>query len=910
MAGTSSVPLVATYRWQLTVEDDLAAAAAAVGDLARLGVSHLYLSPIAEAVPGSKHGYDVTDPTRVRAELGGEQALAELAAAAHEAGLGLVVDVVPNHLAAHPANPWWWDVLRLGRSSAWAPAFDIDWDPPKRELAERVLLPILADHYGRALEAGELTVGEGGAPGRLLVVRYHEHELPLSPAATAVVLGRAAQAAGDDVLAAMARLAGRVGTAPPGAALTSESSADLAVAERLALARMDEPRVAAALSAELGRLARDADGLDALLDGQHYRLAYWRTAATELDYRRFFDIDTLVATRVERPWVHDAVHALPLRLWRDGLVDGLRVDHVDGLRDPAATLERLAGAVTGARIWVEKILRREEALPDWPVAGTTGYEVADLIGAWSTDPDGARQLEAAWRARTGEDRDFAAVSLECRRAVLGSSLAADVERLTEVAVRVCEARRRHRDHPRAALRAALVELAAHAPGYRSYVRFLGEDAEVPVVSDADRGFVAAAVAGLCSAPDVDPELVDLLADVLVGRLRGPDEAELVARFQQLTGPVAAKGEEDTALYRYLPLPHRCEVGADPGRPTLDAAGWHAAAEVAQLNWPERLCTLGTHDTKRSSDVRARLAALTTHPGAVVEAFDAWCEAWAGAMGPAAAGLVDAGSAWLAFHALVGAAPASAGRVVAAVRKSLREANLRTSWTDPDEEFEQAVERILVASGPRGDPAVAASLDALVAAVTDPGRALSLASVVLAAMAPGVPDLYQGAEGWDLSLVDPDNRRPVDAARRSALVSAAGRLGLDEVWRDPAARADGVARAVVLARVLGARREHAAAVGPGPAGAYRPLVVEGADAVRVLAFARGDPEELVAVVARPGPHLRVPADASVELPPGSWREVLWVGAVVAGGGRGRAGRFELASLPVPVALLERSGGPGR
>jgi len=867
---------VATYRWQLTPDEGFDAAAAAVGDLAALGISHLYLSPVAEAVPGSAHGYDVVDPTRLRDELGGDDAFRRLAAACDRHGLGIVVDVVPNHLAAHPANPWWWDLLRLGRRSRWSVAFDVDWDPPKRELAEQILLPVLGDHYGRELEAGNLRVERGEGDGRLLVVRYHDHAFPVSPPATALLLAGAARRAGDDVLGVAARVLERV----EDTAEHEAREADLLVAERTAAARLGDPSVSAALDAELQALHADHDALDVVLDRlQHYRLARWRVGHAELVYRRFFDVDTLVATRAERPAVFEALHRLPLRLLEEGLVDGLRIDHVDGLRDPTAYLERLRSLMpAGAWLLVEKIVRAGEDLAEgWPVDGTTGYEVADLLGAWLTDPDGADRLIALWRATVGEERSVEEVAAEARHLVLTTSLTADVERLTDALVRVCEGRRRHRDHSRSALRDALVEVAARAPAYRSYVRFLDGDPSRPVASPSDEAFVRAAVRATREAcADLDPELLDLLEAVLLGRLRGPDEAEVALRFQQLTGPVAAKGEEDTALYRWLALPHRCEVGADPAVASADAEAWHAASVVAERRWPRRMTTLSTHDTKRAADVRARLAVLTTVPDEVSAAWAGW---WARAGGS------DPRAGWLVFHTLVGAHPLPADRAWTVVEKSLREAKLATSWTDVDEGYEAEVRELV--RWAVSEPELGAPVAALAERVRDAGWAGALAQLLAQLLAPGVPDVYQGGEGWDLSLVDPDNRRPVDPGRRHQLVTAAAATSVAAAWADEHARADGRVRAALLRTALAARRRH-------DLRGYTPLAVAGPDAARVLAFARGD--DLAVVATRPGPGARVEADATVDLPGGAWRDLL--------GGPTTDGELGLAGRALPLALLER------
>ncbi|MEJ7844966.1 MAG: malto-oligosyltrehalose synthase [Acidimicrobiales bacterium] len=920
-------PLIATYRLQLTPDEGFAAAAASVADLAALGVSHLYLSPVAEAVPGSTHGYDVADPGRLRAELGGDAGFAVLVAAAHAQGLGLVVDVVPNHLAAHPANPWWWDVLRLGPRSRWAEAFDIDWDPPKSALRGKVLLPILGDHYGRELEAGTLRVergptGAAAGEGRLLVLRYHEHELPIRPASVGALLARVADAVGDDELGLAARVLRR---SEADDLEPDERDADLRVAERRAHERLvARPDTVAALDAELAALNADADALDAVLADQHHRPARWRVAWAELDYRRFFDINALAATRIERPVVFDAVCELPLRLVAEGALDGLRVDHVDGLRDPDAFFDRLRAAMgaptddepDACAPWlvVEKILRPDEVLPErWPVDGATGYEVADHCTGWLVDPDGAARLVEAWQRATGATATFAEVALVARRQILADSLAADVERLTDLLVAVCESRRRHRDHARPALRDALVEVAAHAPAYRSYVRFEGGDPRRPVVHAADEAFVRSAVAGACAArPELDPELAELLVDVLCGRAVGPAEAELVARFQQLTGPVIAKGDEDTALYRWTPVLARCEVGVEPDRLSVAAAELHGANVAAQASHPRRMTTLSTHDTKRAADVRARLAVVTADPQRFAEGYERWWAAaephrtaegaCAGDDGCPGEGGVDRGTGWYILQTLVGAHPLPAGRAWSAVEKAIREAKSATSWTDPDEVYEAAVRRLI--DGAVADPACAAVVAELAEPVVDPGRAASLAQLLLLLVAPGIPDTYQGGEAWDLSLVDPDNRRPVDPAGRRALLDALDAIpspGGPFAWGDEGARATGLPKALVLREALRLRRRRPASFGAGPAGAYTPLAVSGADGARVLAIARGAPSDVVAVVARPDRHGWA-VDATVAVPAGRWVDVL--SGLVHDGGTDVA--WSSLAPDFPVALLERGG----
>ncbi|MDQ2648780.1 MAG: malto-oligosyltrehalose synthase, partial [Actinomycetota bacterium] len=781
---------VATYRWQLTPDQGFAAAAAAVPDLVALGISHLYLSPIAEAVPGSTHGYDVTDPTSIREELGGPAAFEELAVACREAGIGLVVDIVPNHLAAHERNPMWWDVLRLGSASRYASVFDIDWT-----VTDPLLLPLLGDHIGRELEAGRIVLQRSTRADRLVVIGYHDRAFPLRPESEGAILAAVARATDDDVLGVAARLLAR----GEGLVLPDERDADLGVATRTALARLADPATAAALDAELAAINADPDRLQLVLDHQHHRLARWTMGDAELGYRRFFDVDALAATRIDDPATFELLHALPIELVARGLVEGLRIDHVDGLADPAGYLQQLRDLV-GPDAWlvVEKIVRRDEDLPPWPVHGTTGYEVADLLGGWLTDPAGAAVLQRGWATRTGEERSYQELALEARREVLASGFVADLARVVERLRAVCAQRRRHRDHTAEDLRATITELAVHTDRYRTYPQ---PDGDRLSVSDDDRAVILASRdAAAAAAPDLDPELPALLADLLLGRYEGPAEVEVAIRFGQLTGPVAAKGEEDTALYRWLPLPHRCEVGTDPSTSTTPAE-WHQACEAAQERWPQRLTALSTHDTKRSADARARLAALTTEPDRLLDTFDRWVKALG-----ADDGAVDPGSAWLTFHALVAAWPLDADRAWTAVSKSVREAGLRTSWVAPDDAFEDQL-RALVDDA-LTSPEAQGLLDDLVAASADAADRAALAQLLAQLLAPGVPDVYQGGEGWDRTLVDPDNRRPPDPDVRRRLVEAARATGPVEAWSDAEARASGLPRAIVLHRALAMRRRHA------------------------------------------------------------------------------------------------------
>ena len=858
-----------TYRLQLRPDFGFDAAARVVPYLARLGVSHLYLSPVAEAVAGSTHGYDVVDPTRLRAELGGPDGFGRLAEEARSRGVGIVLDIVPHHVGAHRTNPWWWDVLARGEASRWAGWFDIDWPHPDPELRGRVLLPVLGDHYGRELEAGHLRLEREGA---WLLVRYFEHAAPLDPVSTGELLEQAA-AAGDDPLLGFAARAL--------AALVAHD--DVSQARALAGERLDaNPRAAKALETLLADVADDHDRLDELLSRQHHRLARWAMADAELDYRRFFEIDTLVALRAEREEVFQATHELPLALLADGVVQGLRVDHIDGLRDPGQYTRRLRAAAGDAWLVVEKIRHVDEPLPeDWPVDGTTGYEMAGAVTGLMLQPEGQARLVAAWSELTGCTSSYDEMRADARREMAVGPLRSDVERVLTALAAVRHAHRRWRDFTRVELLAALVEVCMRMTVYRAYV-VAGSPA-----SDADRRRVLDALAQARSVrADLDPELFDLLGSLLLGEVAGPEAATFVARFQQLTGPLAAKGEEDTALYRFTPCLAACEVGMDPGDPCLDAERFHHWCRTVAERLPATMLTTSTHDTKRSEDVRARLALLTEDPEALLAGLDRW----QGALRDAGAVLAQPADLWSLFQTLVGAWPIDADRLWTVVRKSLREAKVSTSWARPDTDYESVVEGCCRLS--LTDPEAVRAVEDFVAPLVEPGRVNSLATVVLRLLCPGVPDTYQGTETWDLSLVDPDNRRPVDFEDLSSrLENVAGRLPA-ELWADPGARERGDPKLALVTALLRLRSEHPKCF--EPRAGYEALATGGGG---VVAFARDG--AVLGLVPR-FPLTIDPSDVSVHLPEGAWVNVCT--------GRGSAGGvtpFGAVRGDFPVAVLVRN-----
>lgn len=845
----------ATYRVQLRGGFGFDQAADLAPYLASLGISHFYSSPYLQAARGSTHGYDIVDHSRVDVELGGEEGHQRFCAAMGRAGLGQVLDVVPNHMAITPENQWWWDVLENGPASPYAAYFDVDWDPPESKLCN-LLLPVLGGHYGRVLEKGELALERHGGT---FAVRYHDHVWPAAPHSLDGLLARAAAASGSDELAWLADAFGAL-PHPSDRRGAQRRHRDKEVLRRLLTRLLKEsPAVAAGVDAEVERLNHDADGLDAVLRRQNFRPAFWRVASRELGYRRFFDINSLVGLRTEDERVFLDTHALILRWLRDGVIDGVRIDHPDGLRDPEGYFRRLREQAPKAWVVAEKIREPGERLPEsWPIDGTTGYDFLNLAGGLFVDPAGEKPLTSFYAEFTGETTDYPALVRDRKLLVLRDVLGSDINRLTVLLMDVCERHRRHRDYTRDELHEAVRELIADFPVYRTYVR-----APDGLPSEQDARYVAEAIeAAKARRPDLDAELFDLLGRLLRLEGRGERESEFVMRFQQVTGPAMAKGVEDTAFYNFNRLVSLNEVGGDPGRFGVSPDEFHGASEAAWARWPRALLATSTHDSKRSEDVRARISLLSEIPDRWVEAVRGWAE-----MNEDRRGHVDRNAEYLYYQTLVGAWPLSAERAAAYMEKAAREARAHTSWTRPDVEYEEALAGFVHDSLEDGD--FRRDVAAFVGPLVGPGRITSLAQTLLKIAAPGVPDFYQGTELWDFSLVDPDNRRPVDYAIRRRLLAEAQGLTPEEAL----ARMDeGVPKLWLIRRALCARQRRPDAFGAGEAARYRALFATGARAAHALAFQRG--QEVVAVVPRLVLTLREEwEDTTLELPPGRWRNEL-------------------------------------
>ena len=876
----------ATYRLQLRPGFDFDRAVEVTAYLSALGVSHLFASPYLQAAAGSIHGYDVVDPTRVNPELGGARAHRRLCEKLRETGLGQMLDVVPNHMAiAGRQNPWWWDVLENGPLSRFAAYFDLDWKACERRWPNRVLLPVLGDHYGRVLEKGEIfLVREDGA----FVLKYHDHVFPVDPASLEALLNRAARACRSAQLAFLADSQGKLArdrtplSRPATQARHRDQSVLLDLVSRLC---REKPEVAGAIDAEVARLNQDPDALDALIGRQNYRLSFWRAASRDLGYRRFFDINDLAGVRVEEDEVFHAGHDLTIGWVHKGWIQGLRIDHPDGLRDPAGYFSRLRQACPDAWILAEKILQPGEKLPsDWPISGTTGYDFINRVDGIFVDPDGEAPLTRIYEAFIGEKIDFAGLVCTCKRLVLDELFGSELNRLTEIFLAVCERHRRHRDYTYDQLHDALRETAACFPVYRSYVRAADGHVAQRDVDDVTRAVDRV----MAQRPDLDPDLLLFLKEVLLLRVTGEPEGELAMRFQQLSSATMAKGLEDTAFYRYHRLVALNEVGGDPGRFGTPVEQFHQAMVEAQAERPAAMLASTTHDTKRSEDVRARLLLLSEIPGR----WDAAVNRWADYNARHRHGDVpDRNTEYLLYQTLVGAWPIDVTRLTVYMEKAVREAKVHTSWTAINEAYETGLREFIAAI--MADDGFRADLEEFLHPLLALGRINALAQTLIKLTAPGVPDIYQGTELWDLSLVDPDNRRPVDFGLRKRLLDELRHLSAEAIltrWDE------GLPKLWLIRQALGLRRERPELF--GPQGSYRPITALGARAGHVVAFMRG--EAAISIVPRLSVKLAGEwGDTCVELPSGRWRNALAAGEW----GQGPA-EVKALLTPFPVSLLIR------
>jgi (1->4)-alpha-D-glucan 1-alpha-D-glucosylmutase len=920
-----------TYRLQFNQRFTFRDALGLVEYLEGLGVTEVYASPLTAARPGSPHGYDVIDPTRLNPELGAKEEFDAFADALAARGMGLVVDVVPNHMCAtDPGNRWWQHVLERGPSSPYARYFDINFHPAKVDLSEKILLPILGDQFGRVLENQEIQVRYDRGE---FYAQYGDQHLPLSVESWRGILeptlrrletrdGRDTSAfrSLDDVLLRVAQKSPRYDEQREAVAVRLRALFDGGNGAREALGE--------ALADLNGRKGdpRSFDALESLLVRQPYRLSFWRVAADEINYRRFFDINDLVAIRVEEPEVFHAVHGLVLQLVRERRVGGLRIDHVDGLFDPVTYLGTLRGLVKEAGappsflILVEKILDANERLdPAWPADGTTGYDFLNVLNGLFVEPQGVEALAGIYESFTRRHDRAPEVVYRSKRLILGSSMAGELHVLALRLDRISEQHRWSRDFTLKSLEGALAEVIACFPVYRTYIDGRG------AVRPSDRSVIQTAVAqarGRNAA--MSESIFGFIEEVLL--LEGPEglteaqraeRVEFLRRFQQLTGPVMAKGLEDTACYRRYPLASLCEVGGNPDAGGTRLVEFHEFNRQRQSRWPRSLSATSTHDTKRGEDARARINVLSEIPEEWSQALQDWKRLNEPLKTRLGARLVpDANEEYLIYQTLVGTYPrwtpseaereAYGRRLGGYFEKALREARLHSSWISPNLEYEGAVRKFLQGILAPGGPFLA-ELNRWVERVAPTGLWNSLGQTLLKIAAPGIPDFYQGSEFMDFRLADPDNRQLVEFGPRHEELSRVSRPWREEDLRDALlARADDRLKLFVIRQALQTRRRNARLFAEGE---YRPLQAEGPAADRLVAFARrGEGKEIIVLVGR---FLAAFGDKVVTGSP-------WAGTSIGGlaGSRYRsvltgaeveaAGSIDPSKVlrPLPLALLEQ------
>ncbi|MCW6508319.1 malto-oligosyltrehalose synthase [Lichenifustis flavocetrariae] len=890
----------ATYRLQFTPTFGFDDAAALAPYLAKLGVSHLYASPYLKARPGSTHGYDIVDHNALNEELGGADAFARMNAALKANGLGQILDFVPNHMGVGGAdNPIWLDVLEWGQDSVHSGWFDIDWNPDRPDLKEAVLIPFLGEQYGAELEAGKLQLKYDAEAGSFAVWAYDAHKLPVSPLHYATILGAGSRR--------LERLGDEFSTLPnwrPGEhARAEELKRDLADETRR------DPAFAKAIEAAVARFngqAGDAASwsrLDALIRLQHWRPAHFRVAADDINYRRFFNIAELAGLRMEVPRVFDDSHRLVFSLLADGTIDGLRIDHIDGLLDPKGYLERLRARAPATPdnqpfyLVIEKILAEHEKLrTEWPVQGTTGYEVTNLLLGVMIDARNETAFSRIYANFSGETKGFNRILRECKKRIMDTEMAGELNGLARDIVRIAMQKPATADFTRNLLRRAIREIVANFPVYRTYLDFEGEPTWF------DRFTVDQAITqARKSEGTIDPSVYEFLRAVLTGDLVAEPRSgysrsaalRSAMKLQQYSGPVMAKGLEDTAFYRYNRFIALNEVGGHPQHFELPLDTFHKAnAERAKL-WPNSMLGTSTHDTKRGEDARARLAALSEIPDEWAVQLAAWgkllqLEEQQG--DPEAA--PDRNDIYAILQTLVGTwppelldAPAAgseamktyAERVKGAITKAMREAKVHSSWSAPNADYEEKTLSFIdnALTGALATDFLPAFLP-FARRVAELGVQNSLVQTVLKLTLPGVPDIYQGTELWDLSMVDPDNRRPVDFSQRETMLGELAATdgntmsSLLSDWRD------GRIKLAVLVRLLKLRRDFAELFGGGE---YIPVQIEGGKEA-ILGYRRrhGSTDILVAVARFPARRAANPLDidcriALPETKGGTWTDVL-------------------------------------
>jgi (1->4)-alpha-D-glucan 1-alpha-D-glucosylmutase len=883
----------ATYRLQFNKDFGFASAAAIAPYLARLGVSHVYASPWLKARPGSTHGYDIVDHHALNPELGSEADFEEMVLALRANGLGQILDFVPNHMGVGGSdNPLWLDVLEWGPDSAYAGWFDIDWDPESPFLHDKLLVPFLGNQYGLELYAGKMALRFNADQGSFAVWAYDTHELPICPLDYRSILGEAHPE--------LERLGDAFAHLPEWRPQTPRRAYELKA--ELARRAKTNPEVREAIDASLRNFSgtpgnRESwSALDELIQRQHWRAAHFRVAADDINYRRFFDINELAGLRMELPDVFDHAHELVMRLLAEAAIDGLRIDHVDGLLNPKEYLKRLRGMAPQSNFYliVEKILANHESLrEDWPIDGSTGYEFANLVLGLLIDPASEEAMTRHYVEFTGKRRSFSEVLRNSKLRIMRNEMASELNVLAREAARIARQQPRTADFTHNVLRRAIREVVAHFPVYRTYVDFSGSPTD-----DDRRDITWAMKQARAEETGIDSSVFDFVCALLTGELVAESHSgfsrHAVLRFamklQQYSGPVMAKGLEDTACYRYNRFVALNEVGGRPDHFSVSISGFHRFHSHQVKRWPNSMLSTSTHDTKRGEDTRARLAVLSEVPDVWARQTRLWSHMLRARRGDIErTAPPDANDEYLLYQLLVGSWPMELldiaaldpaalddyrARIKRAMIKSIREAKLHSTWASPNNSYEDAVLAFIDgALDPEGSSAFFATFIPFVERVARFGALNSIVQTVLKLTAPGMPDIYQGAELWDLSLMDPDNRRPVDFEKRSRMLEELERSRppletLLNNWRD------GAIKLWVIARLLADRTAEPELFASGT---YEPLAASGAHSDCVVAFARQKNNRALIVVASLF-HTRREngdgwGDTTVTLPKGCFHRVL-------------------------------------
>ncbi|MDN5279248.1 MAG: (1-_4)-alpha-D-glucan 1-alpha-D-glucosylmutase [Clostridiales bacterium] len=847
----------ATYRLQLNSSFNFNDVLEVIDYLKNLGISHVYLSPCLQATSGSTHGYDVVNHNRLNSDLGNKVDFALLCHRLEEAGMGIILDIVPNHMAiSGPENPWWWDVLENGPSSQYSRYFDVDWHADSEDRSNLILLPILGDHYGIVLENLEFKVKHDYGK---FTLNYYENVFPVAPRSLPIILELAYKNSG---LKELGFLADAFMQLPHAASSDIDKiqkrQRDKAVLEDLLASLCRNAPAKKLLDEAVEQINEDCDKLDQLIGRQNYKLAYWKLSKYLVGYRRFFNINSLVGLRMEDDQVFNDSHRLVISLEKENKIDGFRVDHPDGLYDPTGYFIKLRRACPDALIFAEKILEQNENLnSEWPISGTTGYDFLNLANGLFIDQQGFEQLIGHWQKFSGIDLCFDELVYQKKKKIINDVLGSEINRLASDLALICENHRRYRDFGSPQLYQALTEVATGMEIYRTYIQ--PETGKVP--ENAQMIITKAIDHAREKKPQLGDYIYDFISDILLLKLRGPEEDNFVRRFQQSTGPIMAKSLEDTVFYIYNPLTSVNEVGSNPKSPATSVTQFHQWCEKIAKKWPLTMLGSSTHDTKRCEDVRARINLLSEIPDKWFSNVKKWAKNNAGYK---TSGFPDANTEYLLYQTLVGCWPIERERISRYMEKAVREAKVHSNWFDPNLEFETSlmsfIERIYA------DENFISSLETFVKPLIMPGRINSLAQLTLKLTAPGVPDIYQGTERWDNSLTDPDNRRPVDFQTSYEILQETEEKNCREILHH---LNDAWPKLHIIKTILSLRKKLHIFNEPD---SYRPLEVLGPKADFATAFMRG--EEVIVIVPRLLFSLKNRwSTTRIILPEGHWHEIF-------------------------------------